>query len=206
MLELPSPWLAGLALGLMMAAIYGLAALNGGQPVPWDRCVTLLLIGIGTVPTLTFFVNLFLALLGKWAETRPVPLDDSEPIPDTDPDVPDYTAEAWRVALDRLFRAGDTAGGFSAAKLSGVVGSDAWPKLVHFYSSHAGGNVLRDAGSNVGHVWGHGWNLDRLMLALGNDRLPRPDMPLPVVQPFVASTTQRRASQKSKTALVIDNN
>lgn len=117
----------------------------------------------------------------------------------------DEEREAWRLALDRFFRAGESAGGFSAGRLSGVAGSDAWPRLVHFYASESGGNVLRDAGGNVGHTWGHGWTLDRVMLALGNNKLPRPDMPLPVIQPFVAPATQRRAPQKVKTAVVIDN-
>ncbi len=36
------------------------------------------------------------------------------------------------------------------------------------------------------------------MLALGTNRLPRPDMPLPVIAPFVVSATQRRAPQKSR--------
>lgn len=43
------------------------------------------------------------------------------------------------------------------------------------------------------------------MLALGNDRLPRPEIPLPVIAPYVASATQRRAPQKSKTAVIVEN-
>ncbi len=123
-----------------------------------------------------------------------------------EPDEYNAEQEAWRVALDRFFRAGEAAGGFSAGKLSGVAGSDSWPRLVHFYAGEAGGNVLRDAGGNVGHTWGHGWTLDRVMLAIGTNRLPHPDMPLPVIALFVASTTQRRAPQKSKSqARVIEN-
>lgn len=124
----------------------------------------------------------------------------AEPVIEKENDY-DPEQEAWRVALDRFFRAGDAAGGFSAGKLSGVAGSDSWPRLVHFYASEVGGNVLRDAGGNIGHTWGHGWTLDRVMLALGNNRLPRPEMPLPVIAPFVVSATQRNTARKSKTVI-----
>lgn len=79
----------------------------------------------------------------------------------------DYDAErdAWKLALTRFFRAGDSAGGFSIRKLDGVVGSDTWPRLVHFYATSDGGNVLRDAGGDTGFTWGHGWRLNRALIA-----------------------------------------
>ncbi len=204
---IPSSWGAGFALGLCLAAIVGLGALDRGQAVPWARCGVIVVASLGAVPSLEFGLRaawaIFTAVGGavlEWRErTRPAVADEPE-APEQKKSDYDPEREAWRIALDRFFRAGDAAGGFSAGRLAGVAGSDAWPRLVHFYASEQGGNVLRDAGTNIGHTWGHGWTLDRVMLALGNDKLPRPDMPLPIITPFVAVTTQRRAPQKGKTA------
>ncbi len=108
----------------------------------------------------------------------------------------DETAEAMRLALDRFFRAGDVAGGFSIRKLDGVVGSDTWGRLVHFYDTAAGGNVLRDAGGDQGYQWGHGWRLDRALLALANGRLPFPPGGVPVVSTPRTATTRRHTARQ----------
>lgn len=202
-------WQLGLALGLCIDAGLLLAAAVAG----W-RFETRWL-GIGApilvicASGMPFLVAVFqgavacVVRLDRWRHRNdaPPPVTVLAPVVEKDTDY-DAEREAWRVALDRFFRAGEAAGGFSAGKLSGVAGSDAWPRLVHFYSSETGGNVLRDAGGNTGHTWGHGWTLDRVMLALHNNNFPLPDMPVPVIQPYVAAAPQRRASRKS--AAVVD--
>jgi hypothetical protein len=204
-------WQLGLALGLAVDAGLALALALSGQGLTLDNLPRYATVAVsvavicwtGLAPLVAAFQGAvsLVVRLDAWKHRNNLPpvADTPQPVADKEPEY-DAEQQAWRLALDRFFRAGDAAGGFSAGKLSGVAGSDSWPRLVHFFASEAGGNVLRDAGSNVGHIWGHGWTLDRVMLALGNNRLPRPDMPLPVIELYIAPATQRRASQKSKTA------
>jgi hypothetical protein len=210
-MNMPSSWAAGIGFGLCLAAALGLAALDRGQPVPWDRCIAVTVLGFGLVPSLEFAARATWAIVTavggailEWQErTRYVPPDDPEP--DEEPgqreiDRVEYDRQqAWALALDRFFRAGDSAGGFSIRRLGGVVGSDTWGGLVHFYGSELGGNVLRDAGGDTGYTWGHGWSLDRVTMALHAGKLPYPDMPVPVVQLFVAPATRRDTKRRATT-------
>lgn len=208
----PSTWALALGVGLLAAGVAALTDLGrAAHPAAYYALLGVVSFGavlgfVHGVPLALGLVTLGLSVARDWRTTfgKPSVPVQAAPVVVAEPKE-DYDAEkdAWRVALDRFFRAGEAAGGFSAGKLSGVAGSDAWPRLVHFYASADGGNVLRDAGGNVGHTWGHGWTLDRVMLAIGTNRLPRPDMPLPVIAPYVVSAAQRRAPQKSaKQALI----
>ena len=145
----------------------------------------------------------------------PAPALVTTPTQPTPPTTEDTTDLAWRVALERFFRAGGMAEGFSINKLSGVVGSQSWGKLTDFYlepqadllTGKAIGPVLRDAGSNIGTVWNHGWGLDLVMQLIAKGALPHPDIPVPVIELYVRHAAERNAPQKGATqkkARVVD--
>ena len=111
---------------------------------------------------------------------------------------------AWEIGLEILFRAIDKAGGASARKLAGCVGSDTHPALMAFYTSPAGLCILRDAGGNVGHTWGFNesgelWGLDEVLALLRAGALPHPDGDVPKIEPLPDSAAQRRAPRKGAT-------
>lgn len=113
----------------------------------------------------------------------------------------------WQAALAILFRAIDKAGGASGRKLAGVVGSDAHPALMAFYTSPAGLCILRDAGSNVGHTWGYKddgelWGLDDVLALIRAGKLPHPDGEPPEINPLPPSAAQRNRAKRSATVVI----
>lgn len=110
----------------------------------------------------------------------------------------------WQVGAEILFRAIDKAGGASGRKLAGVVGSDAHPALMAFYTSPSGLCILRDAGGNVGHTWGYretgeAWTLDDVLALIRAGKLPHPDSEPPEINPLPPSAAQRSTPRKSAT-------
>jgi len=84
--------------------------------------------------------------------------------------LPDIALEArWQTNVRIFFREGDRAGGFSARKLEGVVGSDVWGQLTDFYIAQG---ILWNYGGNVGTAWNTGWSLGRVLSLVA---LPHPD-------------------------------
>lgn len=190
---------------MCLAAGIGLAALDRGHAVPWDKCITLAIMGLGLVPILEFAARSLWAMLtavgGAWLEWRertapvlPEVLDDPAPVPVQ----PNELERAWKVALSRFFRAGDAAGGFSARKLEGVVGSDTWPRLTAFYCGDDGNRILRVGPGDQGTVWNWGWDLDYTLQRIEAGNFPYPAGPVPDVQLFVANATQQRAPRRSQ--------
>lgn len=123
-----------------------------------------------------------------------------EPVAET-PAVDDERLRAWRLALDRLFRAGENAGSFSIRALDGVVGSETWGKLTDWFCSDAGGRILRDGVGSQGTRWGYGWSLDRALQALALGKIALPPTDAPDIQPYVASTTRKNAKQRAATVV-----
>lgn len=113
----------------------------------------------------------------------------------------DEAEEAWRSALERFFRAGDLAGGFSIRLMSGVVGSTAWGRLTDFYCSQEGRQVLRVGPGDEGTVWGHGWNLDSTLQALATGKLPHPIGTAPEISEHGRNATRRDSTRQRKTVI-----
>ena len=121
--------------------------------------------------------------------------------PTSAPPSPDTQAQAWRIALERFFRAGDAAGSFSIRSLSGVIGSDSWALLTDWFCSEQGGRVLRVAAGNAGTTWGYGWGLDRVLQLLATGKLPLPPGDAPEVEPYIANKTRQNATKRSPTVV-----
>lgn len=113
----------------------------------------------------------------------------------------DEAEAAWHSALERFFRAGDLAGGFSIRLMSGVVGSTAWGRLTDFYCSEQGRKVLRVGPGDEGTVWGHGWSLDSTLQALATGKLPHPSGTAPEITEFGRNATRRDATRQRKTVI-----
>ena len=186
--------MAGLALGLAAVSrmVYSDAQAGGYRDPAVYAAVLLFCVGLWP-----FLVALGDALKAVAISTGQVyrvwfpviaKVEPPKPAAPADPSADDL---AWRTALDRFFRAGQAAEGFSGAKLAGVVGSDGWPTLVHFYEELG---ILRDWGSNRGYDWRPPWGLDRVLLRLGSGALPHPPGLPPNVEPYIAP--QRRAARK----------
>lgn len=136
---------------------------------------------------------------------RPTPAASPAP---ASPPKPDEAAEAneraWRLALERFFRAGDAAGSFSIRALEGVVGSDTWARLTDFYCSEAGHRILRVGAGSAGTTWNWGWELDYTLQRLAAGGLPHPAGLAPTVEVYVRNTTRRNAPKRAATVKSVD--
>lgn len=190
--------------GLMVAADAREGALRPGwwmvYPSIFAACIGGVVTLAGLGHGLSWTLDTADELAARRDQRRPPAPVVAETVPQPQP--PDDAAEnAWRLALERFFRAGDKAGGFSIRKLEGVVGSTTWFLLTDFYVSLEGGQVLRRMPGDEGTVWGHGWTLDDVTRKLALGTLPHPQGPVPSVEVYIANTTQQNAPRQRKTAV-----
>lgn len=213
-----SVWQLGLALGLAVDAGLLLAGALNGYALTADNLPRLTQVAVAIValswtglPVAVAGTQALLRALLWIVERRAAPqiaptIEKSAPTIAVEQKSEQDTAAAWRTALERFFRSGDNAGGFSIRKLENVVGGPTWARLTDFYASEAGCNVLRVAPGDEGTVWGHGWGLDKALQALAAGKIPLPPLPeVPNVAEYgTVNTTHDAARQRTTRRRTVD--
>ncbi len=218
-MDLPSSWGAGFALGLCLAAIVGLGALDRGQAVPWANCVMIVVASLGAVPSLEFGLRaawaIFTAVGGavlEWRDRTRATLETEpdEPTLETEPELPaDWRlansaalTQGWRVAAHRFVQAG-AVHGFLVRTLAGaesphkIIEWEDWGPMVKMLIA---AGVLEKSG---GTRWAPKWTYLRWLEERDELALPHPDKAAPVVKLLpvntatttTATTAHRRESE-----------
>lgn len=209
---MPSSWAAGFGLGICLAAALGLAALDRGQPVPWQQCIAVTVLGLGLVPSLEFGVRSIWAVLTaiggaylEWRERTAPELPDDEPeMPDptdypTDWQMADQAAidMSWRVSAHRFIQAG-AVHGFLVRTLAGaesphnVIAWEDWGPMVKVLI--AAGVLIKNGGTR----WADGWSYVRWLEERDELALPHPNKLAPDVKMRPVNTATTTTSQQTK--------
>lgn len=193
-MDVPSSWLAGLGLGMFVAAMLGYRAISDGQPIPAGLCAMAMVACIGAVPTLEFAARSLWAAVtaigGAWLEWQRQTAPAVEPEPEDDAPVaepvPDYAFD-WFVAADRFVGAVDLCGGTIRRMVAlNVTTWDGWGEMVRF---------LTEAGVLVSQPkigWAPDWSMARWERERHTLTLPHRDGLPPRVAVLPNNTTKQR--------------
>ena len=217
----PSAWLAGAGVGLFLVAACGVVVTLGGWAAPWQLYAALGGLGLGLTVATDFGLNVLdwwraatvavrLDQARAWHQelanqARELELQAATGDPPAAPDPEPVRRAAWDAANITLFVGGDKAGGYSQAKMQGMISSDPWQAWSDYYAASPDGDpVLQRVPGKVGTKLAYRWPLTRVLFAITRGELPTPPGPPPSVREF---TPERRAAEKSESAseVVIEN-